>query len=417
MSHNYKLTKLACYMGIFTQAVIVCITPILFIPMMDLYGLSYTQLGILVGINFVTQVAVDIIFSGVIDRYGYRRVALPAVFCAVIGLLLFAAAPILFSDVYIGLVLATIVFASSSGLLEVMVSPIVDAIPSEDKGASMSLMHSFFAWGEVVTIIVTTLFLFLFGSKSWQIIVLVWAMVPLVDFILFLNSPFPPTTPDEKREKPVKMLFQPFFLIALLAIMFGACTELVMSQWSSAYMEKALNLPKVWGDLLGMCGFAVMMGIGRTYYGIRGAKLNMSRALILCGGIGAVCYLTVAISPFNGLNVFACALCGIGASLLWPGTLVVCSERYPLGGAWMFAILAAAGDIGGSAGPWMMGLIADHSGGTSLAGWMSGWLAISPQQSAMRIGILVSVLFPLGAMICHIVLRRMLHKEKLSEGN
>lgn len=408
---NYRLTRLSCYVGIFIQAIISNITPILFIPMMDLYGFSYTQLGLLVGINFVSQVAVDVIFSGVIDRFGYRRIALPAIGVAFAGLALFALAPWLFpSNVYAGIVLATVVFAASSGLLEVLVSPIVDALPSEDKGASMSLMHSFFAWGEIIAIVGTTLFVFFFGGQNWQIIVAIWAIVPVVNFFMFLRSPFPETIPVERREKHGKTLFQPFYLVALAAIFFGACTELVMAQWSSAFMERALTLPKVAGDLLGACGFALMMGVGRLFYGVKGAKLNMGRTLILCAALAAVCYVTVALSPWNGLNLFACALCGLGASLLWPGTLVVCAERYPMAGAWMFAILAAAGDIGGAFGPWLTGVIVDASQGSGLGAWVAGLFGSTVEQAGMRVGFLVAFLFPLGAMLCQIVLQRMRRK-------
>ena len=410
MQPNYRLTRLGCYTGIFTQAIICNITPLLFIPIMELYGLTYPQLGILVGVNFVTQVTVDILFSGAIDRYGYRRIALPAILCAVAGLLLFSAAPLLFPDVYLGLLLATMIFAASSGLLEVMVSPIVDALPSRNKGASMSLTHSFYAWGSVVVIVLTTLFVYAFGAARWQTVILLWTLVPAANFVIFFKSPFPPTTPEEKREKPRKLLFQPFFLVGLLAIMLGASTELIMSQWSSAYMEKGLALPKVLGDLLGMCGFAFFMGIGRTYYGIRGGRMNMNRAIVLCASGAAVCYVIVAISPWNWLNILACALCGIGASILWPGTLVTCSERYPMGGAWMFAILAAAGDIGNSIGPWLMGLITDHAQNTSLALWFRDWLSLSGEQAAMRAGVLICAVFPLGAALCHAALGRMLRR-------
>ena len=413
---SYKRTKLGCYLGIFLQAIICTIMPLLFIPLMDIYGFSYTQLGILVGVNFSAQVAVDIIFSGVIDKCGYRKLALPAIVCGLAGLLLFAGSPILFpGHVYAGIVLATIVFAASSGLLEVLVSPIVDAIPSDDKGASMSLMHSAFAWGEVITIIVTTLFVFFLGGENWQIIVLLWCVVPISCFFVFWFAPFPPTIAAEHRDKPGKLLFAPFFLIALAAIFFGAASELVMSQWSSAYMERALTLPKVAGDLLGMCGFAVMMGIGRTFYGVRGAKLNMGRALLLCSAIAAVCYLTVAISPWNGLNVLACAVCGLGASLLWPGTLVVCSTRFPMAGAWMFAILAAAGDIGGAFGPWLTGILVDNTQGTALADWIMRVFAATPEQAGMRIGLFFSALFPIGAFLCHAVLRKLLRKHREEE--
>lgn len=407
-TQNFKLTRLSCYVGIFIQAIISNITPILFIPMMDLYGFSYTQLGLLVGVNFVSQVAVDIIFSGVIDRFGYRKIALPAIAIAFAGLSLFALSPWLFpSNVYVGVVVATVVFAAASGLLEVLVSPIVDSLPSDDKGASMSLMHSFYAWGVVITIVVTTLFVFVFGGRYWQIIVGLWALVPIVNFFMFARSPFPETVPAEHREKHTKTLFQPFYLIALAAIFFGACTELVMAQWSSAFMERALNLPKVAGDLLGACGCALMLGVGRLIYGVKGAKLNMSRTLILCAALASVCYVIVALSPWNGLNLLACALCGLGASLLWPGTLVVCSDRYPMAGAWMFAILAAAGDIGGAFGPWLMGVIVDGSQGSGVGAWVAGLFGSTVEQAGMRIGFLVSFLFPFGAMVCQMILSRM----------
>jgi len=396
-------------MATFTQAVICSVTPILFVPMMEMYGLSYTQLGILVGVNFVSQVAVDILFSGMIDKYGYRRFSLPAMLIAAAGLLLFAAAPVFFSsNIYAGLFLATILFAAAGGLLEVMTSPMINAIPSENKGTSMSLLHGFYCWGQVIAVVVTTLFLWFFGGENWQIIVLLWVLVPAANFFVFLRSTFPPAMPPEKRDRPKKMLTSPFFLISLFAIMCGACTELILAQWSSAYMEKALALPKVAGDLLGLCGFAVFMGVGRTLYGVRGEKWRMSRILVLCGALAFICYLTVALSPFNGLNVLVCALCGLGASLMWPGTLVVCSERFPMGGAWMFAILAAAGDIGGSVGPWLMGVISDNaqSWGMTLLRLPS----LTPEQAAMRAGILVCSLFPLGAMVCHAVLGRMLQK-------
>lgn len=416
-SNSFRLTKISCYTGIFVQAIIANLTPVLFIPMMDLYGLSYTQLGVLVGINFVSQVLVDILFSGAIDKYGYRRLVLPAIACAFVGLLLFAASPLLFSgNVYVGLLLATIVFAAAGGLLEVMLSPIIHAIPTGDKASSMSLLHSFYAWGQVVVIVITTLFLFCFGAGNWQWMVLLWAIVPVAGFWLFFCSKFPEPVAEEEREKPKSLLFSPFFLIALAAIFFGAGTELVMAQWSSAYMERAVSLPKVAGDLLGMCGFAVTMGIGRTFYGVRGSRLNISHALILCSGFAAVCYLTVAFSPSSGLSILACALCGLGASILWPGTLVACSSRFPTAGAWMFAILAAAGDIGGAFGPWITGVIVDWFQSGPLSQFAAGLLGVNPEQSAMRIGMGIAALFPIGAFLCHLFLSRMLTRWRKNRG-
>ncbi|MFZ2539266.1 MAG: MFS transporter [Oscillospiraceae bacterium] len=409
------MTRLSCYVGIFVQAIVCNITAILFIPMMDLYGFSYVQLGTLVAVNFTAQVAVDIIFSGMIDKFGYRKIALPAIFCGFIGLVLFAASPLIFDDVFLGIVISTVIFAASSGLLEIMVSPIANSLPSANKGASMSLMHSFYAWGQVATIIITTLFIFIFGGKYWQIIVLFWSIVPLINFFMFAKSPFPKTVTQGTGATVKKIFFQPFYIIALLAIFFGAGTELVLGQWSSSFMEKALELPKLVGDMLGMCGFALMMAFGRTFYGIKGAQLKMSRVLILGSAISLVCYVTVALSPVTWINVLACAVTGLASSLLWPGTLVISASRFPLAGAWMFAILAAAGDIGGAFAPWLTGVIVDYTGESPVTIALSNVLSVSGEQAGMRLGILVAALFPLLAMICHITLNKMFKKAKEKE--
>lgn len=414
-AHDFKLTKLSCYVGIFVQAIVCNLTAVLFVPMMDIYGFSYIQLGILVAVNFAAQVAVDVLFSGMIDRFGYKKIALPAIFCGFIGLLLFAASPMLFDNVFIGLLISTVIFASASGLLEIMVSPITNAIPSDNKGASMALMHSFYAWGQVATIIITTLFIFIFGKEYWQIIVLIWAIVPLINLFMFAKSPFPPTQPHGTGSTIGKTLFQPFYLIALFAIFFGASTEVSMAQWSSSFMEKGLALPKIVGDMLGMCGFAVMMGLGRMYYGINGARLKMTRVLILGSLVSAICYLVVAFSPVTGISVVACALTGLSASLLWPGTLVVCTERYPMAGAWMFAILAAAGDIGAGFGPWLMGIITDNSSSSGVVSFFTSWLNITAEQAAMRFSMIIGFIFPLLAIVCHVTLSRLLKKHRREE--
>lgn len=392
---KYKLTTVSCFVGIFVQAIITNLAAILFIPLMELYGLTYVHLGILVAVNFSAQVASDIIFSGVIDKVGYKRLVIPSTICALIGLILFGMAPYLFDNVFIGILLATIVFAAASGLLEILLSPIINAIPGNDKGPAMSLMHSFYAWGQVATIIITTLFIFFAGGEHWQIIVFAWAIVPLINFFMFLKAPFPDTISEEQRLGMKDLILNPFYLLALAAIFFGAGTEVIMNQWSSTFMEKALELPKVTGDLLGMCGFAVMLGVGRTVYGMYGHKFNISKALIGGSAIGILCYLIVALSPVDGLNLLACAMCGLAASLLWPGTLIITADRFPLAGAWLFAILAAAGDIGAGFGPWLTGEAVNMM------------LIGNSEQVAIRFGILISVIFPVGAMICHIVLSRM----------
>ncbi len=404
---NYKLTVKSSFVAIFVQAIITNLTAILFIPMMSLYNLSYIHLGMLVAINFSSQVAADIIFSGMIDKLGYKKLVLPTTIIAFTGLMLFGLAPNLFpNNVFTGVVIATVVFAMASGLLEVLISPMINAVPGDDKASAMSLLHSFYAWGQVVTIIVTTVFLFIFGKESWQVITFIWALVPLVNFVMFIKSPFPPIIPEEHRLDMKDLLFKPFYILALFAIFFGAASEVTMNQWSSTFMEKALSLPKITGDLVGMCGFAVTLGIGRMIYGIYGARLKLINMLIIMSSIGVVCYIGVSLSPINGVSVALCAICGFAVSLMWPGTLIIASERYPLAGAWMFAILAAAGDIGAATGPWLTGKVVDSVGSTSFVAGMASMLKVTTEQASIRTGILVATLFPIMTLLCHIIFKR-----------
>jgi len=399
---HYRLTTLSCFVGIFVQAIITNLVAILFIPLMTLYGLSYIHLGTLVAVNFTVQVGSDLVFSGLIDRIGFRRLVLPACLLGCLGLLLLACAPVLFpSDVFRGIVVATILFSGACGLLEVLLSPIVNAIPNEAKGAAMSLLHSFYAWGQVATIAITTLFLFVFGPASWVVIVFVWAMVPLANFFLFLKSPFPGSVPAEHRLNLKDLIWQPFCLLAFAAIFFGAAAEVVMNQWASTFMEKGLQFPKVTGDLLGMGGFAIMLGVGRAVYGKYGARLQINRVLVLSSLLGIACYIVVALSPASGLSMAGCIVCGLAASLLWPGTLITSAERYPLAGAWLFALLAAAGDIGAAVGPWATGWVVDNVIHTPAAAGLAAFLGVTGEQAALRIGLLAAVVFPALALACH----------------
>jgi MFS family permease len=407
---SYQLTTFSCFLGIFVQAVSSNITAILFIPLMTLYGLSYVHLGLLVGINFTTQVGVDIIASRLVDRYGFRKFVLPADILAIIGLVLFALSPFIFENVLVGLIISTIIFSGSCGLLEVMLSPIVNAIPHDEKGGAMALMHSFYAWGQVATIVITSLFLFVFGVQNWQIIVLLWAIVPLINFLMFLAAPFPNVVPEEHRQTMRQLLMRPFYLFALLAIFGGAATELVMGQWASTFTEKVLELPKLTGDLLGMTGFAILLGVGRVIYGRAGSKMKMNNVLVAGSAVAIACYIVVALSPVLAVSLAACALCGLAASLLWPGTLVITAERYPLAGAWMFAILAAAGDVGAAVGPFATGVVTDLTRAMPSAAAWAGTLGLSPDQFAIRAAILLAAIFPALTLYCHWVLRKWQHQ-------
>ena len=386
---HYKRTIIASFIGIFNQALTTNLIAIVFMPMMRLYDLEYGHLGLLVAVNFVTQVVADLVFSGLVDRIGFKKVVIPANFMFLGGLLLLALSPVLFlNNVLTGVIIATVVYSFSGGMCEIALSPLVDAVPDVAKGKGMGLLHAFYAWGQVATIIVTTLLLLAFGDGSWPWIAAGWAIVPLADIILFFMSPFPATVPAEKRTPAVKLLLHPFYIFCLLAIMFGAAAEVTMNQWTSTFLEQALSLPKVWGDLLGMCGFAVTLGIGRTVYGIWSHKIKLSNALIGLSVLASVCYLAAALLHVPVLGVIACALCGLGVSLLWPGTLV-------------FGLLAVAGDIGAAVGPWVTGAIVD-----------ARVAAGAGDAASLQTGLLAAAVFPVVCVAAHAVLKLMNRKKQ-----
>lgn len=397
---SYKPTLYACYIGFVIQACVVNLTPILFIPLRELYGLTYEQLGFLILINFVTQVSCDIFFSTLVDKYGFRPFIVSAQVLTVIGFILFAAAPRLAENPYPVFILATIVFAGAGGLLELLLSPIVNAIPGDEKAAAMSLLHSFYAWGQMGVIILTTLYIFVFGRQAWPGIVLLWTLPAVFNFFLFLRVPLAPPVPEEHRQGMRQLITRPFFLVAFGAILLGGAAENAISQWTSSFMEKGILLPKLVGDVAGMSMFALMLGVGRLLYGKYGQRVNVNRVMMAGALLSVACYLVVALSPYNLLSLAACALCGLGVSLLWPGTLVIAAEKYPLAGAWMFAILAAGGDIGASIGPWMMGMVTEHAPKLAPVAGLAASLGLSLEQIGLRAGMLAGTVLPVGAFLC-----------------
>lgn len=397
---SYKSTILACYVGNFVQSIVINLTPILFIPLREQFGFSFEQLGLLILINFMTQVTCDIAFSGMVDKYGFRPFIVATPLLAALGFLIFAFTPQLFPHPYTGFVIGTIIFSSSGGLLELLLSPIINSIPTEEKTTAMTVLHSFYSWGQVTVVLVTTLLIFLFGRTFWPLIILFWTLVPLANFFMFLKVPLAPAIPEKDRIGMRELIWKPFFIMAFFGIAFGGASEATISQWSSAFMEKGMRIPKIIGDTAGMCMFAMMMGIGRVYFGSMGSKLNINKALILGSILAILCYFTVALSPYSSLSLIACAICGLAVSLLWPGTLLLASRKYPMAGAWLFAILAAGGDIGASIGPWSVGFITDKSQQLSWFLPLAKLTGLSPEQLGLRTGIFSAALFPFIAFLC-----------------
>jgi fucose permease len=407
MIKSFRRTTAACFIGIFTQAIITNITAILFVPMMTLYGFTYYQFGILVAINFTSQVAAEILFSKVIDKIGYRKIILPTCVLSFVGLILFGLSPTIFADnIFLGLIAATFIFAFSGGLLEIILNPIIAGIPGTHKGQAMSLLHAFYAWGQVATIIITTIFIFVFGFQNWAFIIFFWALVPIICFIFFFHSPLPEMVPEEHRQKMSQLILKPFYIFAMLAIFFGAAAEVTINQWASTFMEKGLELPKIMGDLLGMCGFAIMLGLGRTLYGVFGSRININKVAMYGSLFTVGCYIVIALSPVSGISIAALAICGIAVSLLWPGTIVIASNKYKLAGAWIFAILAAAGGMGGAFGVWLTGNTISKVMTSPITQTLALQFSVTNEQAAIRIGILIAAIFPLGAFICHYILKR-----------
>jgi len=388
---SYKPTVRACYIGTICQAIIINLTAILFIPLGQQFGLSYTQLGALVMVNFIVQVTVSLAFGSIVDRFGFRRFIVAAHILAVIGMAWFAATPIVPLHPYFVLMTGTLIFATAGGFLELLLSPILNSIPTDEKSSAMSILHAFFCFGHLGVALLTTLFLFVFGREAWPIITLIWLLVPLVNIFLFATCPMAGTMPTQNQDSSKKTFMRPIFIVLVFSILFAGASEITFSQWTSAYLEEVIGLPKVVGDILGVSMFAAMMGLSRIGYGICKRK-NMawlpsqSQLMQMGAALAFVSYILISLTGNPVLALLACALCGLGVGLLWPGTLSLAIEAFPKAGTWMFAILAAAGNIGSAAGPSIFGVIADGAG--------------------LRRGFLITAVIPFGAVVCLWLYRR-----------
>jgi fucose permease len=358
---KYKSTLHACYLGYTTQALIINLPPLLFVVFRDKFGLSYTMLGSLVVVIFITQLIVDALAIKYVDKIGYRVSIVIAHLFAAIGMIVLAFLPRLLPQPYVGLVIACLLFAIGGGLIEVLVSPIVESLPGDAKASSMSLLHAFYSWGQVLVIILTTVTLLLVGQDLWFLLPLLWAVLPIVTLFKFTRVPLVP--PQEESERmPLKILVTSrIFLIALLLMVCSGATEQAMGQWASLFAERGLGISKTLGDLFGPCLFAIMMGTVRTLYGMKGQKINIQKTLMVCSLFCILSFPITALVPVPVIALLGCSLCGLAVSLLWPGMLSLTAGRYPSGGTAMFAMLALGGDLGCAVGPFLTGIVADSS--------------------------------------------------------
>ncbi len=383
MEQNFRITKYTCYLFYILQGTLVNLVPVLFIPLMEQYELSYVQLGALASVNFATQLIVDIVLSKMVDKHGYRLALQFSAVMAFAGYAVFAWAPDLFGNPYLWLVIGTVIFSIGGGFLEITISPLVHALPDKAKGKNMAILHSFYAWGQVLTVVVTTLLLALVGRRHWKFIVTGWMIIPVLGFILACIMPVPLSKADEHTSASFCIFKNPVFILFIFMIFFGACSETIMTQWSSAFMEKAVGLDKVVGDVAGMSMFALMLGLCRVICAALDRKMKLHNFMMI-GAFGAIaCYLIVSIANIPVLSLIFCALTGFATGMLWPGTLVFAADYFPKAGAWLFAYLAIAGDLGGVFGPWLTGIVADHAG--------------------LKVGMGISAVFPLLTFLCILI--------------
>lgn len=402
---NYKTLKAACYTANISMSVIANISPLLFLTFRSVFGISYSLLGLLVLINFCSQLCIDLIFSFFSHKFNIPLTVKIIPFICITGMLIYAIYPVLFpSTAYLGLVLGTIVFSISGGLGEVLISPVIAAIPADDPDREMSKLHSIYAWGVVGVVIYSTIFLLLFGTQNWYLLVLSFILVPLCSLILFLKASIPALETPEKVSGALSMLKNKGLWICVLAIFCGGASECTMAQWCSGYIERSIGIDKVWGDIFGVALFSVMLGLGRTMYSKIGK--NIHRVLLL-GSIGAaLCYLVASVSMIPVVGLLACAMTGLCTSMLWPGSLIAATERNPGSGVFLFAMMAAGGDLGASIGPQMVGLVTDNAMKHPIIIELAYKLSVAPDQLSMRLGMLIGMIFPIMAIFIFVKLIR-----------
>ncbi len=370
-NRKYQKTLAACYLGFVTQAIAANFAPLLFLTFQNTYGISLEKIALIPVVFYLTQLLIDLGATKFADKIGYRICVVTSQVVSAAGLVLLAILPEILPLPFLGILIAVIFYAVGSGLVEVLVSPIVEACPFENKDGRMSLLHSFYCWGAVGVILGSTLFFAVFGIEHWRILTLIWALVPLVNIFQFLTCPIERLAEDGESLPLGKLFRMPLLWMMILLMICSGASEATMAQWASAFTESALGVSKTVGDLAGPCLFAAFMGISRILYGKMSTKLNLTKAMLLSGLLCVACYLLASLSPLPILGLAGCALCGFSVGIMWPGTISLSSQKCPQGGTAMFAVLALAGDFGSTVSPAIAGSLSEMAGGNLKAGLLA----------------------------------------------
>lgn len=394
MKPNYNKTLSACFVGYIIQAIINNFAPLLFLTFQSSFYISISKITMLVTINFIIQLIVDMLSVSFVDKIGYRASTLIAHFLSAIGLISLAILPNILSDPYTGIMISVIVYATGGGLLEVLISPMVEACPTQHKEKTMSMLHSFYCWGSVGVVLLSTLFFRVFGIENWELLTILWAMIPILNFLVFLKVPIAKLGSEhESFSLKTLMKQKAFWIFMLLMICSGACEQSV-SQWASIFAEKGLGVSKTIGDLAGPMMFAVLMGLSRLIYGKYGDRLDLNKFMTISGLLCIFAYMIISLTNSPVLGLIGCGLCGLSVGIMWPGTFSL-SAKSLKGGTAMFALLALAGDLGCTAGPTLVGLT---SGAFN---------------DNLKFGILFASIFPILYFVCVLISKR--HKNPATQ--
>lgn len=393
MIHSYRRTLNACYIGYVVQAIVNNFVPLLFLTFQSTYHISMSSITMLITANFLIQLLVDLLSTGFIDRIGYRASLILAHACAAAGLILLTILPEVMPDPFMGLFLSVAVYALGGGLLEVLVSPTVEALPTGNKEKTMSLLHSFYCWGHVAVVLISTVFFSLSGLDRWKIMALLWALVPAFNLLAFCKVPLCSLMAEDEKGLPLTALFKrPDFWILMIVMTCAGASEQSVSQWASTFAEQGLGVSKSIGDLAGPMFFAICMGSSRLLYGMIGEKLNLRKAMLLSGFLCILSYCVISLSPIPALSLIGCGICGFSVGIMWPGTFSIAAVVLKGGGTALFALMALAGDLGCSGGPTFVGLVSDHAEGN------------------LKFGIQMAIIFP-ALLIAGILLIRKSHAQ------
>lgn len=386
--HKYRRTLIACYLGFITQAICANFAPLLYVTFYKTYGISLSRLALISTVYFFTQLVTDYLCAKVVDRLGYRPCILASCVTSGVGMIGLAFLPGLMPDPFAGILICVVLYAIGAGLIEVLVSPIVEACPFDNKDMVMGTLHSFYCWGSAAVILGSTAFFAIFGLSHWKILAVIWALVPLLNLLNFAVCPIETLTEDGKGMTIGQLFGNKVFWLLLVLMVCAGASEIAMAQWASAFAESALGVSKTLGDIAGPAGFAITMALSRTLYGKFGEKVDLTVFMAGSGVLCLICYLLAGLSHVPMAGLIGCALCGFSVGIMWPGSISIASQIMPQGGTAMFAMLALGGDLGGTLGPSIIGNISQRFG------------------NDLHIGVLSAIGFPIVLVICVFMIRR-----------